>query len=163
MSKVGQKEVLTQKRLVKLFRDSLKYDYLGDWRDRAGNDNVEPELLRKWLERQGHSAKVIDKVLYQLDQARALGGSKNLYDANREVYSLLRYGIKIPPEVGEQKITVKLIDWEKPENNDFATAEYRDTNNSGPPIVFPAAFQMAFLIPGEYCCEYVSEVHPDPQ
>jgi type I restriction enzyme, R subunit len=123
MSKVGQKEVLTQKRLVKLFRETLKYDYLGDWRDRAGNDNVEPELLRKWLTRQGYSPKVIDKALYELDQARSLGGSKNLYDANREVYSLLRYGVKVPPDVGEQKITVKLINWETPDNNDFAIAE----------------------------------------
>jgi type I restriction enzyme R subunit len=123
MSKVGQKEILTQKRLVRLFRETLKYAYLGDWRDRAGNDNIEPDLLRTWLTRQGHNAKVIDKALYQLDQACALGGSKTLYDANQQVYSLLRYGIKVAPEVGDQKVTVRLIDWETPENNDFAIAE----------------------------------------
>jgi len=31
MSVVGQKEKKTQARVVKLFQDSLKYDYLGDW------------------------------------------------------------------------------------------------------------------------------------
>ena len=36
MSTVGQKERKTQQRVVKLFRDKLGYDYLGDWTDRAG-------------------------------------------------------------------------------------------------------------------------------
>ena len=67
--------------------------------------------------------KLIVKVLYELDKARAIGGSKTLYDANREVYGLLRYGVKVKPDVGEQNITVWLIDWKTPENNEFAIAE----------------------------------------
>ena len=62
-------------------------------------------------------------MLFELGKAAALGGSKTLYDANREVYGLLRYGVKVKPEVGEQNVTVWLIDWEKPDNNDFAIAE----------------------------------------
>lgn len=138
MSKVGQKEILTQKRLVRLLKDTLNYAYLGDWRDRPDNDNVEQDLLRTWLKRQGYSAKIIDRALYQLDQARALGGSKTLYDANREVYSLLRYGVKVTPDVSEQNITVKLIDWETPANNDFAIAEevtIAGVNDKRPDIV----------------------------
>ena len=34
MSSVGQIEKKTQARVVKLFRDQLAYDYLGDWTDR---------------------------------------------------------------------------------------------------------------------------------
>ena len=34
MSAVGQIEKKTQRRVVKLFRDTLGYDYLGDWTDR---------------------------------------------------------------------------------------------------------------------------------
>lgn len=34
MSTVGQVEKKTQQRIVKLFRESLGYDYLGDWTDR---------------------------------------------------------------------------------------------------------------------------------
>src|SRR5947207_13100174 len=49
--------------------------------------------------------------------------SKSLYDRNRAVYDLLRYGVQVRPEVGENKVTVWLIDWEHPENNDFAIAE----------------------------------------
>src|SRR5918992_5170845 len=62
-------------------------------------------------------------VLFELGKAAALGGSKTLYDANREVHGLLRYGVKVRPEVGEQTVTVWLIDWNDPANNDFAVAE----------------------------------------
>ncbi len=34
MSTVGQKERLTQKRIVKLFRQQLGYAYLGNWEER---------------------------------------------------------------------------------------------------------------------------------
>ena len=81
------------------------------------------ELLTDWLEGQGHSRKIIDKVLFDLGKVAALGGSKTLYDVNREVYSLLRYGVKVQPDVGEHTDTVWLIDWKNPDNNDFAIAE----------------------------------------
>lgn len=123
MSKVGQKEIQTQRHVIWFFKDELGYAYLGHWKDRVGNSNVEEGLLTEWLQRQGHSPKIITKVLHELSKARALGGSKTLYDANREVYELLRYGVKVRPDVGEQHITVWLIDWNKPVNNDFAIAE----------------------------------------
>ena len=46
MSIVGQIEKETQERVVKLFREQLGYDYLGDWTEREGNRNIEEELLR---------------------------------------------------------------------------------------------------------------------
>ena len=49
--------------------------------------------------------------------------SKGLYDRNKAVYELLRYGVKIKPEVGENTQTVWLIDWKQPLNNHFAIAE----------------------------------------
>lgn len=122
MGSVGQRERKTQEAVVKFFAESLGYDYLGHWQDRAGNGNIEEDLLTVWLKRQGHSDKIIQKVLFELGKAAALGGSKTLYDANREFYGLLRYGVKVRPEVGEQNITVWLIDWEN-NDNDFAIAE----------------------------------------
>src|SRR4051812_14453470 len=113
MSKIGQKERETQNRLIRLFNKQLGYDYLGNWEDRPGNSNVEEALLRAWLSKK-HDETTIKKILYELDRAKALGGAKNLYDANREVYSLLRYGVKVKPEVGEKPVTVWLIDWENP-------------------------------------------------
>ena len=123
MSTVGQREKLTQQRVVDFFTDALNYAYLGHWQDRVGNSNVEKELLTDWLKRQGHSDQVVDRVLFQLGRAAGLGGSKTLYDANREVYSLLRYGVKVQPAAGEQTITVWLIDWANQNNNEFAIAE----------------------------------------
>ena len=123
MRKVGQREIQTQRRVVAFFQNALGYRYLGRWQDRPDNRNVEETLLTDWLKRQGHGDKIIDKALFELNKAAALGGSKTLYDANREVYSLLRYGVKVRPDVGEQTVTVWLIDWENPGNNDFAIAE----------------------------------------
>ena len=123
MTDVGQRELLTQQRVIQFFQDALCYDYLGDWKDRDGNSNVEEELLTDWLRRRGHDDTIITKVLRELDRARSLGGSKTLYDANRVVYGLLRYGVKVQPGMGEQHITVWLLDWDTPENNDFAIAE----------------------------------------
>ncbi len=109
MREVGQKERETQNRVVKLFRNDLEYDYLGDWHDRAGNSNIEVGLLSKWLSDQGSSDALINRALRQLDIAAALGGGKNLYDANKEVYSLLRYGVKVKDSAGDQFQTVHLI------------------------------------------------------
>ncbi len=123
MSLVGELERATQNRLVRLFRDQLHYRYLGNWEEREGNTNVEEDLLREWLKRRGQDEKIIGKVLHELGKAKALGGSKNLYDANREVYEMLRYGVKVKPEAGERTITVWLVDWKQPVENDFAIAE----------------------------------------
>jgi type I restriction enzyme R subunit len=120
---VGQREILSQQRAIAFFKDALGYDYLGHWKDREGNSNVEGGELTRWLKRQGHSDKIINKVLFELNKAIALGGSKTLYDANRELYGRLRYGVKVKPAVGEQNVTVWLIDWANPGNNDFAVAE----------------------------------------
>ena len=123
MSTVGQREILTQRRVVAFFQDALGFAYLGHWQDRPDNSNVEEARLTDWLKRQGHNDKIITKAIRELSKATALRGSKTLYDANQEVYGLLRYGVKVQPDVGEQNITVWLIDWNNPDNNNFALAE----------------------------------------
>ena len=123
MTQLGQPEIVTQGRVIAFFRDSLGYIYLGNWKDRPDNSNLEEGLLSAWLTRQGCSDKIIPKVMFELQKAAALGGSRTLYDANREVYDLLRYGVKVQPDVGEHHVTVWPIDWANPGNNDFAIAE----------------------------------------
>ncbi len=122
MSTVGQRERATQNRVVRLFRDSLGYDYLGNWEYRPGNSNVEEDLLRAYLQRQGYADGLIDRALFKLRQA-ATNQSKELYYVNQDVYSLLRYGVKVKAGVGDQTQTVWLIDWRHPPENDFAVAE----------------------------------------
>ena len=123
MSPVGEREIRTQRRVVAFFRDTLGYAHLGDRRDRAGNANVEETLLTDWLRRRRHDDRIITKALHELRKAAAVGGGRRLYDANRAVYDLLRYGVKVRPEAGEQTVAVHLIDWEHPLDNEFAVAE----------------------------------------
>ena len=138
MSTVGQRERATQNRVVQLFQTHLGYRYLGNWEARPNNRNIEADLLRSWLSRQGISETLIAKALRELDQAAALGDSQNLYDANKAVYGLLRYGVKVKAGAGEQTQTVPLIDWKHPDNNDFALAEevtLKGQNTRRPDIV----------------------------
>ena len=123
MSNVGQLERATQNRVIQLFSDTLGYTYLGNWANRTPNRNIEPQLLTPWLTQQNTSPTLITKTLRQLDQTAALNDGTNLYDINKAVYRLLRYGIKVKPGTGEQTQTIWLIDWQNPENNHFAIAE----------------------------------------
>lgn len=123
MSTVGQKERQTQARVIKFFRERLDYDFLGNWIDHEDNRNIEENPLRNWLAERGVSEALITRTLHQLGKAAALSEGKSLYDANRAVYELLRYGVKVKEGAGEQHQTVWLIDWEHPEANHFTIAE----------------------------------------
>ena len=123
MSNVGQIERKTQKRVVELFGKSLKYQYLGNWEYREANANVEPDLLAQSLRSRGYDDNLINRAIDKLKSDASLGGSRDLYEANRDVYGLLRYGVHVKPGVGEQTKTVWLIDWDDPGANDFAIAE----------------------------------------
>ena len=122
MNTVGQIEKKTQQRVVQLFQQTLDYDYLGDWADRPNNSNIESELLCSWLYKQSVSTNLVSRALFELN--KVVGDlSKSLYDRNKAVYELLRYGVKVKPEIGENTQTVWLIDWKHPDNNHFAVAE----------------------------------------
>jgi type I restriction enzyme R subunit len=122
MSTVGQIEKKTQARIVALFRDQLGYDYLGNWIDRADNRNLEEAYLRLFLKARGHDDALINRALFEVQKV-ATDRSRSLYDINRSVYDLLRYGVKVKAEIGENTQTVWLIDWANPEANHFAIAE----------------------------------------
>lgn len=122
MSSVGQIEKKTQERVVSLFREKLGYEYLGDWIDREGNRNIETDLLRAFLKKKGYDEALINRALYAFEKA-AGDQSKSLYDRNKAVYGLLRYGVQVKADVGENYQTVWLIDWKNALNNHFAIAE----------------------------------------
>lgn len=121
-NQVGQIERATQQRVVKLFSETLGYDYLGNWSERVGTRNVDMDLSTRFLQRQGYDDTLITKALHQLSKV-AGDQTKSLYDCNNAVYELLRYGVKVKADVGENTQTVWLIDWKNPLNNHFAIAE----------------------------------------
>jgi len=122
MSTLGQIERATQNRIIALFRDELGYRYLGDWSDRAGNSNIEEKLLADWLATRGYTPQQISIALHKLT-TEASNPNRSLYGNNQEVYKLLRYGVPVKTEAGKATETVQLIDWQRPEQNDFAIAE----------------------------------------
>jgi len=122
MGNVGDIERITQNRVVKLFKEKLGYTYLGNWEDRQNNRNIEEALLTSYLTKKGYNQTLITKALYELGVA-ANNYNESLYTNNKNVYKLLRYGVQIKAEAGENFEPVQLIDWQNPEKNDFAIAE----------------------------------------
>ncbi|MDR4506203.1 MAG: HsdR family type I site-specific deoxyribonuclease [Candidatus Scalindua sp.] len=137
MSNIGKKERETQKRVIALFQNELGYRYLGNWEEREVNSNIEEEILTAWLTKKGYSKNLIGKALYEFGKV-AGDQSRSLYDVNKAVYSMLRYGVTVQPEIGHNRETVWLIDWNNPLENDFAIAEevtIKGIHNKRPDIV----------------------------
>lgn len=137
MSLVGQRERLTQDRVVGILSSQLGYEYAGDWKDRA-NSNVEEELLRQNLLARGYDEDLVRRAIQQFATAASLPAGGSLYDANRRVYGLLRYGVKVKRSVSENFETIWLIDWKDPEANHFMVAEevsIKGKNTKRPDIV----------------------------
>jgi type I restriction enzyme R subunit len=123
VSNVGRLERDTQHDVVELFRGRLGYDYLGNWAYGKDNSNIEVTRLRENLDKRRYDTIQIDKAIERLRKDAALGGGRALYEANRDVYNLLRYGVKLKRGVGESNETVWPIDWKNPTANHFAIAE----------------------------------------
>ena len=122
MSDIGKPERATQNRVIALLRDELGYHHLGDWTNREGNSNIEEGLLSSYLSKCGYTPAQISVAIYKL-RTEANNHSRTLYGNNQAVYHLLRYGVPVKIEAGEVTETVHLINWQNPEQNDFAIAE----------------------------------------
>ena len=121
MNHLGKSERVTQERVKALFQQQLGYTYLGDWTDRD-NRPIDEGLLRAWLTKRGHSTVQINRALDLLGQ-QANHATRSLMDTNQAVYGLLRYGVKVKTSAEANTDTIWLIDWENPDQNDFAIAE----------------------------------------
>jgi type I restriction enzyme, R subunit len=122
MSKIGKSERVTQNRVLGLFGDELGYGYVGDWGNRPGNSNIEEGLLKDYLTKCNYSPEQISRAIYLL-KAEAENPNRSLYDNNKAVYGLLRYGVDVQTQAGQPHVKVKLVNWAEPEKNDFAVAE----------------------------------------
>lgn len=123
MNNIGKSERETQKRIVSLFKNELGYTYLGNWEDKQRTQPIEESLLLDFLiQTQGYSEVVAKKAVQELVKA-ATNLTGGLYEANKEVYQLLRYGVSVREELGELKERAWFINWNEPFKNHFAFAE----------------------------------------
>ncbi len=120
---IGDPERVTQAKVIKFFKDQnhLDYTYLGNLED-YDNPNIREDLMREYLHSCGYSQRLIDGAIEQIVKA-ANDMSRGIYDANKQVYSLMKYGAKVEPVAGAAPETVMFIDTEHPTSNHFAVAE----------------------------------------
>lgn len=125
MSDVGQIERHTQNRIIKLFTDKsgLGYIYLGNWEDNPNNSNIEEIYLKNYLTKTvGYDEVLANRAIYKL-KAETNNADRNLYNNNKEVYKLLRYGVEVSNGPGERYQRIHFINWAEPEANHFGIAE----------------------------------------
>jgi type I restriction enzyme R subunit len=132
-----RKERSTQNRVIQLLVEQLKYNYLGNLEEEE-NSNIREAEVKSWLKASGYSDAVIGRAIFDFKKTAALNPSDDLYPINREVYSKLRYGVKVKDEASDLVQTVWLIDWKNPLKNHFAIAEevtVKGENTKRPDIV----------------------------
>lgn len=131
-SHIGEPERPVQNRLLALFKEKLKYEYLGNYEYCTCNRNIERKLLFDYLmSTQKWSKDEAKRAIAKLEK-ETYCTPQNMQEKNEKVYSLLRYGVNVSPDVGTKKITVNLIDWEHPDKNQFYIAEEVTINSSTP-------------------------------
>jgi type I restriction enzyme R subunit len=138
MTEVGSRESVTQDRVIKLFKEELGYDYLGDWQQREDNRNIEEELLKDNLLSRGYSEDQAKKAIKKLEDTARLTNNNSLYETNKATYQVLRYGANIQTAIGENRQDIQLIDWDNIDKNHFAIAEevtVAGNNNKRPDVV----------------------------
>ncbi len=106
---------------------SNEFEY--DSQTRTGRETksevVLTDRLREALERFNPNipSDALNAAIEELTQSRAV---MNRVEANREIYNLLKDGVKVTvtdPITQEDTVSIiKVIDWENPENNDFFVA-----------------------------------------
>ena len=101
--------------------DDLDYIFLGNLEDRY-NTPVKEELLIANLKKRAYKKEQITKAVAELRTAVS-NQADTLYQVNKAVYALLRYGLQGVKDDAGHRDTVHYIEWENVANNDFYVAE----------------------------------------
>ncbi len=128
MSKSAHPEKETQKRIIKFFQKELGYNYLGNLED-SENYNIRWGDWKKFLSDSGYGAPFIESLQNEFNRTLA-DFSQSPYHTNKEVYRILKYGLKLAEHPGEAPKTVYFINWDEPEKNDFYIAEEVTVNGN---------------------------------
>ena len=116
-------ERAVQNRVIALLRTKLGYGYWGNLKDQD-NGNINAAVLEEFLaNKQKLPSAQISGVIAKLKQAAHCTSKTALYNANKEVYRMLRYPVPVPTEPGKPMKQAWLIDWKNPLNNIFSVAE----------------------------------------
>lgn len=121
MSNIGDSERKTQNRVIDFFKNTLHYTYIGNLSEQE-NSNIIEDKLSAYLRGRGYSERLISGAIDELKKT-SLNLQQGLYSANKEVYSLLKYGAKVKEDADKPAKTVYFIDFEDIGNNDFYIAE----------------------------------------
>lgn len=110
-----------QNRVLHWLVDDLGYTYEVNF---SGQDHtpVKEELLKANLKKRGYTDDQIKTAISEL-VGKVNNQSDTLYQINRSVYSLLRYGRQGVKDANGYRQTVHYIDWEDIDKNDFSVAE----------------------------------------
>ncbi|MCC9077241.1 hypothetical protein FKZ61_014140, partial [Litorilinea aerophila] len=73
-------EIHTQRRVIDFFHDALGYEYLGNWKDRAGNANVETQHAASLREARREKVRQVKQGMMQA----LLTGRVRLVEAQEE-------------------------------------------------------------------------------
>ena len=110
-----------QKRVLHWLVDDLGYTYLGNLED-IDNTPVKEDLLKANLKQRGYSNDQIKTAISEL-LSKVNNQVDTLYQINRGVYSLLRYGRQGAKDEHGRRQTVHYINWDDIDSNDFYVAE----------------------------------------
>ena len=123
MSNIGNSERKTQNRVIDFFKNKLHYTYLGNL-SKQENSNIIEDKLSEYLKSRGYSERLINGAIDELKKT-SLNLQQGLYSANKEVYSLLKYGAKVKEDIDKPAKTVYFIDFDPVNisNNNFYIAE----------------------------------------
>ena len=110
-----------QNRVLHWLVDDLGYTYLGNLED-IDNTPVKEELLKANLKKRGYTDDQIKTAISEL-VGKVTNQADTLYQINRSVYSLLRYGRQGAKDANGHRQTVHYIDWNEIDKNDFFVAE----------------------------------------
>ena len=112
-----------QNRVIALLRTKLGYGYWGNLKDQD-NGNINVAVLEEFLANKQKLTKAqISSTVAKLKQTAHCTSRTTLYNANKDVYNMLRYPVPVATEPGKPQKQVWLVDWKNPLNNIFSIAE----------------------------------------
>ena len=121
MSQVGDVEVKTQRRVIRLLQRSLGYEYLGDWHN-SDHAPIERPVFVEALKARGVADALLPDTMRQLSEAaqRAVGPQG---DGGAAFLQALLHGVRVRASALDEPVRVMPIDWNHPEANRFSVAE----------------------------------------